>query len=195
MRVVRGSLATTTLRFDPDGRWGPLVTLADRASLATNPPRLELVLAAGSTTLATGVVDYRAAIFAGTGSTIEHNGPGGRWFVGGRGLRTDWEAGGATGIIAASDARPPSITRIQLPLRTVKRVVPLRVHASSPTGTAITHVRVRIGAGKYGRWVRVAARYSVRLPAGRATRLVRIQVRDAIGSVSSPAARKITCLC
>lgn len=195
LRIVRGRLATTTLRFDPDGRWGPLVTIADRSTLAASPPRLGLILAADATTLATGVVDYRPASFAGPGSAIEQGGPGGRWFVGSQGLRTDWEARGATGVIVASDARPPTITRIQLPLRTTRRVVPLRVHASSPTGIAITHVRVRIDGGRYGRWVRVAARYSVRLPAGRATRLVRIQARDALGSVSIPASRRVTCRC
>lgn len=199
LRVVQGEVSTATLRFDPDARWGPLVTVGDRTSIARTPPIIELRLTSSGTLVASGYAQYRAAAFAGSGSSIEAGGPGGRWHVGGVGLRTDWEPRVAAAVLAATHpaqvAAPPRITRLQLPLRTSTRTVPLRVHAAAASGRRVTHVRVRIDNGRYGRWIRLAPRYSVRLPRGSARRLVRVQVRDSAGAVSPPAARRVRCAC
>ncbi|MCW2950153.1 MAG: hypothetical protein JWN41_1166 [Thermoleophilia bacterium] len=209
----RGSLGLTVLRVDqPSGtvdhvRWGVLTTISDPEGVTQQSALVQLTLAAGGVTVATGVVEYRhEPAFDGVPSThIEWNGPRGRWYVGGTALRTDWEpaagatAPTATGPAASTNPAPavvqrPRVVRIVMPLRTSNRHVTMRV--SGRAGAAkITSIRFKIGATRYGAWMHVTSRYRMTLPARTATWAVAAQLRDARGAVSRPVVRRIRCNC
>lgn len=202
--VASGPMTSLFQRIDPvevesRGRWGPLGAVTDRTVLRSTPVRLSLALrGADDALLATGVVEYRhdAALAAVTSDHVEYNGPGGRWYVGGVGTRTNWEPVPAAPpvLIASAAAVPPRVTAIGLPLRTTKRLVSMTVRGRAGSAR-IAHVRVRIGSAGWGRWVTTRASYSVTLPRGVATRLVRVQLRAADGRVSAVAGRRIRCVC
>ncbi|MCB0878047.1 MAG: hypothetical protein KDC46_03605 [Thermoleophilia bacterium] len=207
--TASGPVGTPLVRVDPTGaqsggRWGPLVTVTDQATLRGTPGVLEFTLASGGATLATGSVSYRydSQLANVASDHIEYNGPGGRWWVGATRTRTNWEPEPATppSLRAApagstgTGARP-RITRIWLPLRTSRRHVTLRVRGRNAGGVRITRIRVRIDGRRWGRWISTRSRYTLDLGRGRRTHAVRIQLRDARGRTSAVSRRRITCSC
>lgn len=206
VRVLSGPMSSPVLvRTDATnaasgGRWGPLGTLTDRDALRSSPAQLGLSLVVDGTVLATGSISYRhdAALAAAPAGHLEYNGPGGRWFVGSTATRTNEEPAPATppSILASAAATvgAPSITRVQLPIRTTRRVVTMRVWGRG-NGARITHVRTRIDGRRWGRWTTVRHSYAVVLPAGDRVRSVRVQVRTAAGRASSVTLRRVRCYC
>lgn len=202
LRLTRGTLSIPQFRSDPEGRWGPFGASADPGTLEGTPVLVHLTLATGAATLATGDVEYRwlAAFANAEPGHLEHNGPGGRWYVGGRGIRTDWEPDPGTPTVDIASlplvvARtPPRIARVALPASSPRRVV--RMSLGLRRGSApITRVRVSIGARAFGRWIPLAPRYSLELPAVNGRVRVRVQVRGADGATSAIAARAVSCSC
>lgn len=102
---VRVRLARTaeqaTFRLGPqEGRWGPLLTIPDRDSLSTSPIQLVLTIEGIHGTDRVTAFDaieleYRhdPQLAAAPEGDLEHNGPGGRWFVDGEPTETNVEAG------------------------------------------------------------------------------------------------------
>lgn len=206
VRVVSGSMSSPVLvRTDATtaasgGRWGPLGTVGDRDALRAAPAQLALALVVEGRELAAGVISYRYdATLAGVApGHIEYNGPGGRWWVGSTATRTQEEPAPATAPTILASTAPaagrPRITRLQLPLRTTRRVVTVRVFGRG-NGARITHVRARIDGRRWGRWTTVRSSYALLLPRGNRVRTVRVQVRNAAGRTSLPALRRVRCYC
>ena len=208
-QVTSGPFGSPLWRMDPasassGGRWGVLATLTDRQTHAMTPAIVQLTLFVGTEEFGAGYVEYRrdATLAAAPSSSIEHNGPGGRWYVGGIATRTQEETAPATPptLLATAPSAPvvrPRITRVTLPLRTVRRAIPLTVRGRAGSADApITHVRVRVGASRrWGAWIRTRAAYSVVLPPGIAIHTVSVQLRDSRGVSSLAASRRVTCNC
>ncbi len=199
-QLADGSFTSPLLmRSDPTtaesgGRWGPLVTLADRSALRATPGRFTFALiAADGSQLAGGNVTYRydAALAGAASSSIEYNGPGGRWWVGYSRTRTNWEATPATlPSVLASDARP-RITSVSIAARTASRWVTMRVR-SRGAGARIASLRVRVDSGRWTRWIAAGSgTYRVHVGARSRRHTVRVQVRDATGRSSTVVARSV----
>jgi hypothetical protein len=207
--VASGPLTAPLQRADPldsasRGRWGPLTSVTDRATLRTTPGVVRLRLVVAGAEIGVGTVSYvhDPALAGAPAGSIEHNGPGGRWYVGATRTRTQEEAApavapsiAADGVPGAAPAGRPRIVRVRMPVRSSSRLVPLRVSGRSAGGIRITHLRVRIDAQRWSGWVRTRSSYTLRLPRGTRTRAVRIQVRDASGRTSAVALRRIRCTC
>jgi hypothetical protein len=94
--VTSGDASTIARHGPPTGMWGPLLTLGSSTSHATSPVVVEAKLIRpsggllGTTTLSYTRVD---ALWNALASSPEHNGPGGRWYVGGHSTPTDVELG------------------------------------------------------------------------------------------------------
>jgi hypothetical protein len=213
-RVTSGPLAAPIMRSDPysassGGRWGILATVTDRAQLSRTPAVVWLTLTIGGSSIGAGTVSYRydSAFANAPAGNIEHNGPGGRWYVGDMPTRTAEEQApatppsipvGGTGALPGPPLRPaarPRITRVQLPLRTTRPVVRMRVSGRNAGGVRITQLRVRIDARRWGRWIRTRSRYTLVLGRGVRTHAVRIQLRDARGRTSLVSKRRVRCGC
>lgn len=211
-RVTSGPLGAPIMRADPyaassGGRWGVLTTVTDRAVLARTPAVVSLSLTVGAVQVATGTVSYRGepAFASAPSSSIEYNGPGGRWFVGETATRTAEEPAGATAtsVLAGAGtggapphvAARPRITRVQLPRRSTRSVVRMRVSGRNAGGVRITSLRVRLNSGRWGRWVRTRTSYTIALGRGSRTHTVRVQLRDARGRTSLVSTRRVTCRC
>lgn len=209
-QVASGPFGNPPLwRIDPasassGGRWGILATVSDRQALATTPARVQLTLFVGTEAFGTGLLEYRYdAKFANAApGNIEYNGPGGRWYVGGVATRSQEEAAPAVSptLLASTPAASvvrPRITRVAMPMRTMRRVMPLAVRGRAGVATArITHVRVRVGSSRrWGGWIRTRRAYSVVLPRGIASHRISVQLRDSRGVSSFAASRRVTCIC
>ncbi len=99
--VIDGPGASIQLRAGPqDGRWGPLLVIAGRDELEQAPVMVELRLSpldepGADLSLPTVELAYAfdAGIAAAPASSLEHNGPGGRWQVAGQPTVTNLEEG------------------------------------------------------------------------------------------------------
>jgi hypothetical protein len=106
--VLSDQSSVTTVDYRVDAaEWGPLITLAEPASLADEPVVLLLQLAVEGETVAgaTAVYRHEEAIFGARepmqpihhcspqrdGTAMEWNGPGGRWWIEGEMTPLDWE--------------------------------------------------------------------------------------------------------
>lgn len=88
--------ATVALRAQAR-RFGPLITVADLATLPSAPVTVEVVLEVDGDAVATARVAYRhdpEVVAAAGPGTLEHNGPGGRWVVAEEATPMNWEAEG-----------------------------------------------------------------------------------------------------
>jgi len=84
-----------TFRVDADGRFGILVTVKDRSALSGSPILETLTLSEGAQIAGTTTVVYAydPTVADVPASSIEFNGPGGRWLVGGAPTPLDWQVG------------------------------------------------------------------------------------------------------
>ncbi|MCZ4496748.1 MAG: hypothetical protein JWM25_1331 [Thermoleophilia bacterium] len=205
-RVTQGA-ATVLLRYDHAARgakFGPLISLTDPNTLASNPVRVQLALTSNDVTFASGIVEYRdeSAFDDLPSDHLEYNGPGGRWYVGGAAIRTDWEAKPASPITltastpaAPAVVRPPRITSLWMPLRVRTPRVTVSVRGSAVGASRIKYARIQVGAGRWSRWTPIRLSYTVRLRAANATTRVRVQLRNAAGQNSALAQRYVRCVC
>jgi len=193
-------------RVDPSGRWGSFLALGEPMNMEQAPHVVRWTLTVAGTAIATGAVEYRNehAFDQLAAGALEYNGPEGRWFIGGHGIRTAAETAPPTPVVET--ATPPNIftgspgkprlTKLLMPVRTTTRVLPVRVFGRATNNFKITYVRFAVGRGaKFGTWVRIAPRFRLRLPAGNHTWLVRAQLRDAAGGTSTIASRRVICAC
>lgn len=199
--VLAGAVASLAIRIDPldaesGGRWGPLITLADPDALATNPISLQLALVVDDATLGSGTVSYRydEALATAPESSVEHNGPGGRWWVGSTRLRTDWETSTASTVVSADVATAPRIAVLRLPVATSRPNVRMVVRWRTG-GSRVTMIRTAVGGAGFGAWRPVRSSYIVRLPHVNRSVRVRVQIRDASGRASRVASRVVRCTC
>lgn len=188
------NIASVFIRTDPPTtttavRWGPLVTLRSPIGPGNAKARIGLSLTSGGSLLATGVLDYWATSFSGTGSSIEANGPNGRWRVSGYPLFTDWETGRSpSGVLEAAVPIAPRATGV----KATRSGATIRVRAlgRAVQGARIPWSRYRIGSGRYTAWRRASSPYAFRLARGSKTR-VTVQVRDVRGFASKPVMRVV----
>jgi hypothetical protein len=184
------------LDADSGGRWGPRPTMWDPATTRSSPVLFNLTLTVGGSVLARGRVSYRwdSAIAGAPSSSLEYNGPGGRWFVGGSRTRTDQEPAPASPPTLLA-AFPPTITGLRVPpIRTSTRAIAVRLFTRSGTAR-IRFARYSVAGRRFTRWLPIASSYRVVLPRGSAYRSVRFQVRDAIGLTSTVIGRRVRCSC
>jgi hypothetical protein len=205
-RVVQGA-ATVLLRYDHAARgakFGPLISLTDPDALAANPVRVQLTLTSNDVTFASGTVEYRdePAFDDLPSDHLEYNGPGGRWYVGGSAIRTDWEAKPATAVTLTASTpaapvtvRPPRITNLWMPLRVRTPRVTVSIRGSAVGASRIKYARIQVGAGRWSRWTAIRSSYPVRLRAANATTRVRVQLRNGAGQNSLVAQRFVRCVC
>jgi hypothetical protein len=188
------NVASVFLRTDPPKgdtglRWGPLVTLRAAMSRATPKVRIGLTLTQNGAPLAAGVLDYWVSSFAGTGSSIEQNGPGGRWRIAGYPLDTDWQSDSTpAGRLAAAVPRAPRATGLIASRRAT--TVRVRASARAAQGARVLLSRYRIGSGRYSAWRRASSAYAFHLAIGSRAR-VTFQVRDVRGFASAPLTRVV----
>jgi outer membrane biosynthesis protein TonB len=83
-----------SFRIDPNGRFGPLIKVRDPALLVTTPITGSLAITVAGMDVATAAISYRydAAVASAPSTSIEFNGPGGRWWTAAGATRLDWEA-------------------------------------------------------------------------------------------------------
>lgn len=219
VELASGPMASLPqVRFDPldapsAGRWGPFGAIVSRDLLAAAPAVFELSLTAEGRVVGVGTLSYRhdRLLADAPGGDIEHNGPGGRWYVGPTATRTLEEpapiarpsvAAGTDTVDAvppvtsaggAQVAAQPTIVRVQLPARTRTRTVVMSVRALA-AGSRISTIRVRFDGHGWGRWTRIAPRQRLILPRSAGLRRVLIQVRDESGVASPIVSRRIHCV-
>ena len=89
----RAEVSGQSIRTDTTGTWGPLIELANPATLKTNPVEVTLSLVRNGVVVATGRADYRYDEFVATAApgTREYNSPGGRFWIGCTPTRLDWQ--------------------------------------------------------------------------------------------------------
>jgi Ca2+-binding RTX toxin-like protein len=111
-------------RIDANGDFGLLQELKSVTALQSAPIRETFTLARAGTTLASAIADYtyESAIANAPTTSIEYNGPGGRWYAGGAATRLDWET-----------APPPPA-----PVGQPDRGVTVSAAASAVTGDEVT---------------------------------------------------------
>jgi hypothetical protein len=93
VRIVSGPGSTLQLRTGPQRElWGPLLQLSSRDALQSTPVLIELSTGDDSQPLR---LEYRydESLAQAPESSLEHNGPGGRWYVGGTATATNLELG------------------------------------------------------------------------------------------------------
>ncbi|MCW2956581.1 MAG: hypothetical protein JWO69_1450, partial [Thermoleophilia bacterium] len=130
---------------------------------------------------------------------------GGRWYIGGQAIRTDWEpkpaapltiSGTTPAASSGSTARPPRITRLRMPLRVRTPRVTVRVAGRAMGSSRIRYVRFQVGPSRYTAWLPTRSSYTLRLPSGTSARYrVRVQLRNAAGQNSRIAQRYVRCAC
>ena len=82
--------------YHPKGSFGPLVVV-NTEQLKTAPVKIDLVLTVKNAEVARVRLEYRfePSIYNADESSLEYNGPGGKWYVAGVGAPLNWQTAGA----------------------------------------------------------------------------------------------------
>jgi hypothetical protein len=179
------------IRVDPDGNFGPLIQERSVTALQASPIRETLELKRAGVSLGTAAADYTydARVAGAAAGTLEFNGPGGRWYVGGIPTRLNWEAAAPA---PPRDVVAPTLTSVTVPAVTSSRTITVRIVASDNVG--VRQVRFAQEDGRWTPWQAFAPTKRWTLSTGASAKAVFTQVRDAAGNVSRTVLRRLTCV-
>ena len=183
-----------SFRTAPTGEFGLLQQTLSREALRTGPVREVLTLTRGGVALATLAADYTydAGVYGAPSTSIEHNGPGGRWYVNGVATRLDWEsAAPAPAPVPTADTTAPVLSGVSVPATTASRTITIGLSASDAVGVA--QARFANEDGVWSTWRAFSPSMTWTLSStASAYKGVTSQVRDAAGNTSTAVYRKVT---
>lgn len=179
-------------RTASSGDFGLLQQEVSRDALRNAPIREVLTLSRGGVAVATLAADYTydAAVFAAATTSIEYNGPGGRWYVNGVATRLDWE----TAAPATADTTKPVLSGVTLPATTASRIITIGLSATDNVGVA--QARFANEDGIWSTWRAFSPSMTWTLSSSTSSyKGVTSQVRDAAGNTSGSIYQRVTCSC
>ena len=177
-------------RTDANGDFGLLVQERSREALKTASIHETLTLTVGGNAVATAGADYAydGAVFNAPATSIEYNGPGGRWAVNGTLTRLNWET---TAPATTTDVSAPVLSAVSMPSSTSTRAITIGITATD--NVAVTQARFANEDGIWSAWQTFAPSMSWTLSSSASTsKGVSTQVRDAAGNESTSIYRTLT---
>ena len=224
LRMAWDNVGSKQFRIDPAGRFGPLIAVLDPALLVHAPINGTLALTRAGMDVATMPISYRydEGVAQASTTSIEHNGPGGRWWTATGPTRLDWEtAAPVTAPEPAPEPTPeptpdptpeptpdptpePTPEPESTPDTTAATLTEVTLPAKTSTRTItititasddreVTQARFANEDGNWGAWLPFSTSMRHQLSPGARKKGVYTQVRDAAGNASVVLYRKITC--